>query len=90
MLLRPAGRPDEQTQSAHDVPHERLGEDVAGAVVLKPDAAARPADLREFLGSRLAWSKIPRRFVFVAELPRGTNGKVLQRALREAIGRKCA
>jgi acyl-CoA synthetase (AMP-forming)/AMP-acid ligase II len=68
------------------VPHERLGEDVAAAVVLRPGASLKAADLRKFLGTRLAWSKIPRQIVFVAELPKGAGGKVLRRVLQEMIG----
>ncbi len=80
--------PDVQEAAVFGIPHERLGEDVAAAVVLKPDTEATPADLRKFLGGQLAWSKIPRRIVFVTELPKGANGKVLRRVLQEMIGRQ--
>ena len=70
------------------VPHERLGEDIAAAVVMRPGTAVKPAELRKFLGMRLAWSKIPRQFVFVTELPKGANGKVLRRSLQAAIGQQ--
>ena len=79
--------PGVQEVAVFGVEHERLGEEVAAAVVLKPDTAANAADLRKFLGARLAWSKVPRQFIFVAELPRGAQGKVLRRVLKEAIGR---
>src|SRR5690606_1131168 len=68
------------------VPHERLGEEVAAAVVGREGAELKPAELRKFLGPRLAWSKIPRRIVFMNEIPKGANGKVLRRVLQEKAG----
>ncbi len=77
--------PNVQEAAVFGIPDERLGEDVAAAVVLSAETEAKPADLRKFVGARLAWSKIPRRIVFVAELPKGANGKVLRRVLQEMI-----
>ena len=68
------------------VPHERLGEEVAAAVVGREGAELKPAALRKFLGTRLAWSKIPRQIVFMNEIPKGANGKVLRRVLQEKAG----
>jgi acyl-CoA synthetase (AMP-forming)/AMP-acid ligase II len=45
----------------------------------------RAAEVRKFLGMRLAWSKIPRQILFVDELPKGPGGKVLRRVLQEKI-----
>jgi fatty-acyl-CoA synthase len=42
-------------------------------------------DLVEFLGSRLAKYKLPRRFVFVDALPRSAYGKVLKEELRSQL-----
>jgi acyl-CoA synthetase (AMP-forming)/AMP-acid ligase II len=44
---------------AFAVPHEALGEDVAAAVVLRPDAAASERQLRDWLFERLADFKVP-------------------------------
>jgi len=63
------------------VPDERWGE-VGLAYIVAPqglDAAA----IRGHLDGRLARYKIPRRFVFVDELPRNAGGKLLRHRLRE-------
>lgn len=58
------------------IPHDKLGEEVGAAVVLADGATATEADLRDFLGQRLAAFKVPRRIVFVAEIPKGATGKL--------------
>lgn len=65
------------------LPHARLGEEAAAAVVLKPGAAPTPSHLREFLRPALAAFKIPRRIFFVQSLPKGPSGKVLRQRLTE-------
>ena len=68
------------------VPHERLGEEVAAAIVPKPGAALDAAQLRAFLKERLAPFKIPSRIAFAADqLPRNPAGKILKRSLRDAV-----
>ena len=42
--------PDVVEAAAYGVPHPRLGEDVAAAVVLRPGSRVTPMELREFLG----------------------------------------
>ncbi len=67
--------------AAYAVPHPRLGEDVAAAVVLQPGASVTPDELREFLGAQLAAFKIPRRIDVVDQLPKGVTGKVQRKRL---------
>ena len=69
--------------AAFAVPHPRLGEDVAAAVVLRPGSTITPADLREFLNNQLAPFKIPRRITVVDQLPKGVSGKVQRLQLSE-------
>jgi acyl-CoA synthetase (AMP-forming)/AMP-acid ligase II len=71
--------------AAFAVPHPRLGEDVAAAVVLKEGATVTPLELREFLLPTLAQFKIPRRIVFVDRLPKGATGKVQRQRLAEGF-----
>jgi len=68
------------------VPDERLGEEVATAVVLNPGATIDLDELRAFVGERLAPYKVPRH-VHVREtpLPRNANGKFLKRELRQEL-----
>jgi acyl-CoA synthetase (AMP-forming)/AMP-acid ligase II/acyl carrier protein len=72
--------------AAFAVPHPRLGEDVAAAVVLRPDATATPLELRQFLHKILVPFKIPRRIHVVTALPKGDTGKVLRRELTARFG----
>ncbi|OAA27705.1 fatty-acyl-CoA synthase [Frankia sp. EI5c] len=66
-------------------PDEEMGESVRA--VVQPAAGAQPgpalaAELAEFLRGRIASYKIPRRFDFVAELPRTPTGKMAKKMLR--------
>ncbi len=68
------------------VPDDRLGEEVAAAVVLGPGAALSRDDLTAHLTGRLARFKHPRHVWFLDEpLPRNANGKFLKRELRERL-----
>jgi thioesterase domain-containing protein/acyl carrier protein len=71
--------------AAFALPHSRLGEDVAAAVVLHPGATATSADLRQFLQGGLAPFKIPRRIRILDQLPKGMTGKVQRRRLAEVF-----
>lgn len=66
------------------VPHPRLGEDLAAAVVLKPNAPVEGADLRRFLKNHLVTFKIPRSISIENELPKTLAGKVQRRLLSDA------
>jgi acyl-CoA synthetase (AMP-forming)/AMP-acid ligase II len=68
------------------VPHPKLGEDVAAAVVLKPGAAVTERELQQFIGGRLADMKVPRRILFVAEIPKGATGKLQRIGLAAKLG----
>lgn len=67
-------------------PHARLGEEVAAAVVLRDGATATERELREFVRARLADFKVPRRVVFVPEIPKGPTGKVRRTGLAARLG----
>jgi long-chain acyl-CoA synthetase len=64
------------------VPHAELGEEVAAAVALKPDARATEEELREFVKEQVAAYKYPRVVWFVDELPKTATGKILKRELQ--------
>ena len=68
------------------VPHATLGEDVAAAVVLRPDADATAKDIRQFAAGRLADFKVPRQVLIVEQLPKGSTGKVQRIGLAEKLG----
>ncbi len=68
------------------VPHSRLGEDVAAAVVLRTSGSATEREMREFAATRLADFKVPSRVLFVDELPKGPTGKLQRIGLAEKLG----
>ena len=68
------------------MPHEKLGEDVAAAVVLKEGSAATEAEIRDFARQRLADFKVPRKLVFLKEIPKGATGKLQRIGLAEKLG----
>jgi acyl-CoA synthetase (AMP-forming)/AMP-acid ligase II len=68
------------------MPHDKLGEDVAAAVVLREGAACDERELRAFVGSRIADFKVPRKIVFLTEIPKGATGKLQRIGLAEKLG----
>lgn len=72
--------------SVFGVPDDRLGEEVAAAVVCKPGHTLSADALRAFCGERIARHKLPR-YVWILDepLPRNASGKFLKRELRESL-----
>lgn len=68
------------------MPDERLGEDVAAAVVLRQGASAGERELQEHVAARLADFKVPRRIVLLGEIPKGPTGKLQRAGLAEKLG----
>ncbi len=66
------------------VPDERLGEELAAALVLSRDVSDDA--LFEHCSQALAEFRTPRKFFRLKELPKGPTGKLLRRKLREACG----
>jgi long-chain acyl-CoA synthetase len=64
------------------IPHAELGEEVAAAVALKPDAEASPEQLRAYVKEQVAAYKYPRHVWLVDELPKGPTGKILKREIK--------
>ncbi|MEY4249214.1 MAG: hypothetical protein RJA87_847 [Pseudomonadota bacterium] len=73
------------------VPDDRLGEEVAVAVVLHPGASLTADALREHCAGLIAKHKAPRYVWFMDEaLPRNASGKFLKRELREKLSTQTA
>jgi acyl-CoA synthetase (AMP-forming)/AMP-acid ligase II len=68
------------------LPHEKLGEDVAAAVVLKEGITATEKEIRDFAGQRLAPFKVPRTVIFLDEIPKGATGKLQRIGLAQKLG----
>ncbi|MEO6123774.1 MAG: class I adenylate-forming enzyme family protein [Ilumatobacteraceae bacterium] len=68
------------------VPHERLGEEVAVAVMLKEGMTLTAEELRAAVGASLASFKVPTHVYFRNEaLPRNASGKMLKRELQKEL-----
>jgi oxalate---CoA ligase len=72
------------------VPHDKLGEDVAAAVVLREGLTATERELRDFAATKLANFKVPRKILLLAEIPKGATGKLQRIGLAEKLGLKAA
>jgi acyl-CoA synthetase (AMP-forming)/AMP-acid ligase II len=68
---------------AFGVPHERWGEEVAAAVVLK--GAATEKELIAFARLRLADYKVPSRLFMVDQIPRTATGKIQRRSVASTL-----
>jgi oxalate---CoA ligase len=68
------------------MPHDKLGEEVAAAIVLREGHNATEREIRDFAASRLADFKVPRRLVFLEEIPKGATGKLQRIGLAEKLG----
>jgi long-chain acyl-CoA synthetase len=63
------------------VEDERLGEEVAAAVVVKPGEDLSVEDIQEYVKGKLAKYKYPRKIWFSDQLPKGPTGKILKREI---------
>ncbi|MBM3587373.1 MAG: AMP-binding protein [Alphaproteobacteria bacterium] len=68
------------------MPHAKLGEEVAAAVVLREGMACTERELRDFAAQQLADFKVPRKVVFLPEIPKGATGKLMRIGLAEKLG----
>lgn len=67
-------------------PHKRLGEEVAAMVVLHEGHECTERELQQFVAQRVAGYKVPKKILFVDELPKGATGKLQRIGLAQRIG----
>jgi oxalate---CoA ligase len=67
-------------------PHKRLGEEVAAMVVLHEGHECSERELQQFVAARVATYKVPKKILFVEELPKGATGKLQRIGLAQRIG----
>jgi fatty-acyl-CoA synthase len=79
VLLR---HPAVQEVAIVGMPHERWGEAPHAFVVLRTDATASEAELKQFARAHLAHFKAPHWISFVDELPKTATGKIQKYVLR--------
>ncbi|MCC6249430.1 MAG: AMP-binding protein [Rubrivivax sp.] len=68
------------------MPHAKLGEEVAAVVVLREGAAADERELQAFVAARAADFKVPKKILFMDELPKGATGKLQRIGLAARLG----
>lgn len=68
------------------MPHPKLGEEVAAAVVLGEDQTADESGIRAFTAEHLADFKVPRKVLIMDEIPKGATGKLQRIGLAEKLG----
>ena len=68
------------------MPHSKLGEEVAAAIVLVEGSNASESEIKDFAATKLADFKVPRQIIFVDEIPKGATGKMQRIGLAEKLG----
>ncbi|MBL8348969.1 MAG: AMP-binding protein [Burkholderiaceae bacterium] len=68
------------------MPHPKLGEEVAAVVVLREGRQASERELQTFVGSRAADYKVPKKILFMDEIPKGATGKLQRIGLAQKLG----
>lgn len=68
------------------VPHVKLGEDIAAAVVLAEGSTLTERDMKDFAASQLANFKVPFTIVILDEIPKGATGKIQRIGMAEKLG----
>jgi acyl-CoA synthetase (AMP-forming)/AMP-acid ligase II len=71
------------------VPDERWGESVKAVVSCKPGAKVTEDELIAFIENRISGYKKPKSVDFMESLPKGANGKILKRELKDKFWAGC-
>jgi fatty-acyl-CoA synthase len=75
--------PDVLEASVVGVPDEKWGERPLATVVRAPGSAIDAAELKEFLGGKVAGWQVPERWAFIDEVPKTSVGKFDKKTLRK-------
>jgi long-chain acyl-CoA synthetase len=79
-------RPEVGECSVIGLPDKEYGERVTACIVLKQkNQQLDGVNLKSFLKTQLASFKVPKEFIVLDELPKGTTGKILKRELKKNI-----
>jgi acyl-CoA synthetase (AMP-forming)/AMP-acid ligase II len=68
------------------IPHKALGEEVGAAIVLAEGRELTSGELQAFAEAKLAHFKVPKKILFLAEIPKGATGKVQRIGLAKTLG----
>jgi long-chain acyl-CoA synthetase len=79
-------RPEVGECSVIGLPDKEYGERVTACIVLKQKGQQLdPIELKSFLKNHLTSFKVPKDFITVDELPKGSTGKILKRELKKQV-----
>ncbi len=68
------------------MPHTKLGEEVAAVVVLREGQQATERELQAYVSTRVADYKVPKKILFMDEIPKGATGKLQRIGLAAKLG----
>ena len=68
------------------IPHEKLGEEVGAAVVLREGQFASEKELRDYVATRVADFKVPRKILLLEDIPKGATGKLQRIGMAQKLG----
>ena len=82
-------RPEVGECSVIGLPDKEYGEKVTACIVLKEknkkSLQLDPMELKSFLKAHLTPFKVPKDYIVLEELPKGSTGKILKRELKKQI-----
>ncbi|MFC3172708.1 class I adenylate-forming enzyme family protein [Novosphingobium bradum] len=70
------------------VDHQRLGQDVAAVIQLRPGATAQTRELEDFVEKYVARFKVPRHWHYVEAMPMTVSGKIRKVELEQLFGQE--
>jgi long-chain acyl-CoA synthetase len=77
------GMPEIADCAVFGIPDDEMGEALCACVQLAFEADADEETIRSHLREHLAHYKVPKKIVFMDQLPREDSGKIFKRKLRE-------
>ena len=80
------GHPEIAQVVCFAVPHEKLGEEIAAAVVLTEGSSLDERAIRDYTAQHVADFKVPRSVVILDEIPKGATGKIQRIGMAEKLG----
>ena len=80
------GHPAIEQAVTFAMPHDKLGEEIAAAIVLQKGVESTEHAIHAFAAEHLANFKVPRKVLFLDKLPKGPTGKIQRINLAKQLG----
>jgi o-succinylbenzoate---CoA ligase len=71
------------------IAHPEWGQQVAAAIVKRPETLLTESELITFCRQKLAGYKVPRRMLFLEQIPQTETGKIIRQQVAELMSEKC-